>query len=66
MIVAQTKDSDLTPRQRKLDVNNDGKITSDDLKRVREGELNEEHSSRGSTVLGSVLARLERHRRKQR
>ncbi len=30
--------TDLTPKQKQLDINGDGKISSDDLKRLRKGE----------------------------
>jgi hypothetical protein len=33
---------ELTPKQKQLDINGDGKISSDDLKRLREGEKPEE------------------------
>jgi hypothetical protein len=54
--------NDLTPKQQKLDVNNDGKITGDDLKKVRDGELNEEGSVIRTSSLSAVLSRLERNK----
>ena len=35
----------LTPKQKQLDVNNDGKISSDDLKKLREGKTPESEAS---------------------